>query len=159
MQTFIFIFIFLRSVQRGTKHSTHVVLADMDTIKSLELAVMRGGTGAGGAPSSRAKPLPEHALHPGDGLGWRRLKGAVRQGADQAAAAAALAPEAWVVQHAEVLQQDTGETTYFVAGEIIDLLCMYSLQVSHAFQLSVRGLSFSILLLLLSVSGDEHVDM
>lgn len=91
---------------------------------------MRGGTGAGGAPSSRAKPLPEHALHPDDGLSWRRLKGAVRQGADQAAAAAALAPEAWVVQHAEVLQQDTGETTYFVAGEIIDLLCMYSLQVS-----------------------------
>jgi len=40
----------------------------------------------------------------------------VKAGAAVAASAAAIQPDAWGLQHAEVLQQDTGETTYFVAG-------------------------------------------
>ncbi len=101
-------------VCRGTKHSVEVLLADMDCVDALELMVIRGGTGAGNA-MLRPDEVPKHGKDDSAG-GWSKFAGAVRTGAELAVAAAALQPEAWGLQHAEVLQQDTGETTYFVAG-------------------------------------------
>ncbi|KAF5838846.1 hypothetical protein DUNSADRAFT_2104, partial [Dunaliella salina] len=97
-----------KPLKRGSKHSVEVLLADMDAVDALELMIIKGGTGAGNAPQ-QPDEAPRHAAGRPVG-GWDKFKGAMKSGAEAAAAAAALQPEAWKVQHAEVLQQDTGET-------------------------------------------------
>eukprot|EP00983_Pelagomonas_calceolata_P008008 261117-Pelagomonas_calceolata.AAC.4 len=86
----------------------------MDSVDALQLMVIRGGTGAGNA-TQQPDDTPMHARDRPAGC-WTRFRGAMKAGTEAAVAAAALQPEAWKMQHAEVLQQDTGETTYFVAG-------------------------------------------
>lgn len=100
---------------RGGKHNVEVLLADMDQVDALQLMVVRGGTGAGNASELDGEEAPRHAAGRRAGLGsW--MADRVKAGAAMAVSAAAIQPNAWGLQHAEVLQQDTGETTYFAAG-------------------------------------------
>jgi len=69
----------------------------------------------GTSTQMQTEEAPRHAAAQDHGWGTK-IAGAVKAGAAVAASAAAIQPDAWGLQHAEVLQQDTGETTYFVAG-------------------------------------------
>ena len=106
----------LAAVTRScSKHCVELMLADMDAVDMLQLMVVKGGTGAGTA-TAQPNAKPNHAKDQPGGAGWSKFKEAMQSGAELAAAASAVQPEAWGLQHAEVLQQDTGEKTYFVAG-------------------------------------------
>jgi hypothetical protein len=93
----------------GIRHAE--VLYGCDFSTCVQSCVCCTGT----STQMQTEEAPRHAAAQDHGWGTK-IAGAVKAGAAVAASAAAIQPDAWGLQHAEVLQQDTGETTYFVAG-------------------------------------------